>query len=911
MKKFTLTMIVALIAVVSYGQTRKSLPEQALLQKGITEQKARGMVKHTNGQTIGVKGSALRNNNPVRKIAGKTQTRRGIGAVNAASTPQRLPEGVCIISEQPEGTLQTYSRDGFYYYLGTNSYVYYDVQAGLIDIVTADDGRTVWLKAPVCGTASMGTWVEGELSADGTTITVPTGQYLWYFDDYGYGLRLQRMTYDEASDDFVIDETAVAISYTIDGDEIRLNGTDEDHILGLAYDDDDSWSGFGDYESVYKPFTDEPNEFPWIETTQYVMTGVDGNGNNVKYKTELGIDGTEAWLKGFNKYLPGAWVKGTVEGDRIVFPSGQYLGILKDNPMYLVGADRTEEISDIVFTYDSESEKWSSDNFLVISARPDYLSVYDYYSGVSLEKLPDIAYSTEVIEEQPEGELKIYSRSGVNYIYAWGFQIEMLQNGIVMYVVYAPDGKTVYMKDPVTQGSTATWVKGTIEGDKIHVPLYQPVFYYDETYGAITAMIDVTQQYDEYTGELGNQFMIDPTATEVTFTINEADGTISIDGTSANKVYGLVYLGDYSWAGMADYGSVYTPFDEEIVTMPENVDVQDWAFQWNEYGYTYGRLLQAAIDGDRMYIGGLSEMVPEAVIEGKIADGRVTFPSDQFVGITPLDVISYIAGTTYTVTTAYDPDNEDYYDVFNYTYTPELSFTYDADKRILRSDDNVAMLLNGGKCSEAPNDYGAFFSPMFNYHENVAAVPADPEFTEYDDSYFDWYNYWWIGLYIKTQDTNDRFIDPENMAYQLFYKLDDIVESYIFYTDEYMNLDEDMEIIPYNFTDGDEDILLGGSTIYLYQIGFDDIGIQAINNTDGKECRSNRVWYYGGVEEGTATFDGEPVGISDSVSAEKKVTGISYYDLSGVKASAPRKGINLKVVTYSDGTRKTVKMVGK
>lgn len=911
MKKFTLTMIVALIAAVSYGQTCKPLPEQALLQKGITEQKARSMVKHTSGQQIGVKGSALRHSNPVHKMAGKKQKRRRTGPVNAETMPQRLPENVNIISEQPEGTLQTYSRDGYYYYRGTDGRVYYDVQAGLIYIVTADDGHTVWLKAPICGTVSMGTWVKGELSADEKTITIPTGQYLWYFEEDGYGLCLQRMTYNEADGDFVTDDTAVAISYTIDGDEIRLNGTDEDHIIGLAYDDDESWSGFGDYESVYKPFTDEPNEFPWIDTKQYVMTGVDGNGNNVKYKIELGIDGIDAWLKGFNKYLPGAWIKGTVENDRIVFPSGQYLGILKDSPMYLVGADRTEEISDIVFTYDSENDKWSSDNFLVISARPDYLSIYDYYSSVSLEQLPDISYSTELIEEQPEGELKVYSRSGVNYVYAFGFQIEMLQNGIVMYVVYDPDGKTVYMKDPVTQGSTATWVKGTIEGNKIHVPLYQSVFYIDESNGVITGMLDVTPQYDEYTGELGNQFVIDPTATEVTFTINETDGTISIDGTSANKVYGLVYLGDYSWAGMADYSSVYTPFDEEIATMPENADVQDWAFQWNEYGYTNGRIVQAAIDGDRMYIGGLSKMVPEAVIEGKIANGKVKFPSDQFVGISPFDVINYIAGTTYTITTAYDPNNEDYYDIFNYTYTPELSFTYDADKRILHSDDNVAMLLNGGKCSEAPNDYDAFFSPMFNFHENVAAVPANPEFTEYKDSYFDKYGYWWIGLYIKTQDNNKKFIDPDNMAYQLFYKIDDSVEPYTFYADEYMNLDEDMEIIPYNFTDGEEDILWGGSTIYLYQIGFDDIGVQTINNTNGKECRSDRVWYYGGVEEGTATFDGEPVGISNSVSAERKVTDISYYDLSGVKASAPRKGINLKVVTYSDGTRKTIKMAGK
>lgn len=45
----------------------------------------------------------------------------------------------------------------------------------------------------------------------------------------------------------------------------------------------------------------------------------------------------------------------------------------------------------------------------------------------------------------------------------------------------------------------------------------------------------------------------------------------------------------------------------------------------------------------------------------------------------------------------------------------------------------------------------------------------------------------------------------------------------------------------------------------------------------------------------------------EDVSAAKSVSNVKYYNLQGVESSEPFKGMNIKVTTYSDGTRKSEK----
>ena len=100
------------------------------------------------------------------------------------------PEGINIITEQPEGDVITYVRSGEY--LVASLYGYNtDYQSGQVKVTFAPDGETVYILDPLAYGEGTGVWVKGELSDDGSSITVSLGQYVAYNEEFGYGLILE------------------------------------------------------------------------------------------------------------------------------------------------------------------------------------------------------------------------------------------------------------------------------------------------------------------------------------------------------------------------------------------------------------------------------------------------------------------------------------------------------------------------------------------------------------------------------------------------------------------------------------------------------------------------------------------------------------------------------------------------
>ena len=149
-------------------------------------------------------------------------------------TALKAPSRVDIITEQPEGTLVSYTRDGEY--MSVSLYGFdADYQTGRVKVVYADDGKTVYIKDPLCYAEGVGAWVQGELSDDGLTISVPLGQYVYYDETYGYGLILawgSTVAFDFGDDfywiDFYEDESVTEATYAVDPDNgtITLLGTE-------------------------------------------------------------------------------------------------------------------------------------------------------------------------------------------------------------------------------------------------------------------------------------------------------------------------------------------------------------------------------------------------------------------------------------------------------------------------------------------------------------------------------------------------------------------------------------------------------------------------------------------------------------------------------------------------------------
>ena len=171
----------------------------------------------------------------------------------------KATEGIDIITEQPEGEVVNYTRGGEFMYVSIYGLIA-DEQQGQVKVVYADDGKTVYIQDPLCYAEGTGVWVYGQLSDDGTTISVPLGQYVAYNEEYNYGMILSwgtTMAIDLGDDfywiEFVADDSVNEVTYAVDSANgtITLLGTEGDanapepnryEATGLAgiWDDDGS-----------------------------------------------------------------------------------------------------------------------------------------------------------------------------------------------------------------------------------------------------------------------------------------------------------------------------------------------------------------------------------------------------------------------------------------------------------------------------------------------------------------------------------------------------------------------------------------------------------------------------------------------------------------------------------------------
>ena len=422
----------------------------------------------------------------------------------------------------------------------------------------------------------------------------------------------------------------------------------------------------------------------------------------------------------------------------------------------------------------------------------------------------------DVISEQPEGELKTYMRSGGAMYTFWGYLFSTYQDGAAMQMVYADDGKTVYLQDPLSQAAAGTWVRAELsdDGKTLTMPLNQHIIFYDEVdYGLITAWVDVT------VGDDGN-IVATPNLDvhEATFTIGD-DGSISLNGSSGDvdafecSGLGLIYDDDFTWAGYVDWESVYTPFNETLVELPDDAVLEDFSMKYiDSYDSPAGKMVKVAMMDNDVYVQGFSSLVPDGVMKGTLNGDKVVFPSNQFIGIGN-SLFLNMAGI----------DADDY-------LLDNIEFGYDAETRTMSANDILATVA-GASIQEV---YGQpVIAPYFDH----AATPANPEVIEFvDQGAVGGYNYG--SFSVPTVDTEGNFINPNDLYYRIYVDDDEL---FTFGPDEYPYVTEFMTDVPYNYTEG-YDFGVGGARVYFYETGFQRVGIQSVFRGGGEEHVSDIVY---------------------------------------------------------------------
>lgn len=345
-------------------------------------------------------------------------------------TPHRADAGqsVTAIAEQPEGVVKTYKRSGNYYFEDWDG-IYRAEQTGATNIVFGD-GREVYVQN-VLYSINSGLWMRGTLSEDGKTITIPAGQSVETYTAYCYDeeledyvaidgeLRLCMMQSQETAEgNTFVEIPDQPIVYAIDGDVITLQGTQEDEtIIGAVYtgfdekyDINGHWACIGEYGTTFTRFNETLVALPdglTPETFTMKTKDIYTEGNYENALVQMAFAGDEVYLGTFSTSLPEAWVKGKIEGDKIVFPSRQYIGIAYGYICYFIGAHydiAIDEYGDqgyryafddaFVFDYDAATRSLTpsiEQTAILVNANETYAYAFNTYHMPELKPYIEVA----------------------------------------------------------------------------------------------------------------------------------------------------------------------------------------------------------------------------------------------------------------------------------------------------------------------------------------------------------------------------------------------------------------------------------------------------------------------------------------------------------------------------------------
>ena len=275
-----------------------------------------------------------------------------------------------VIIKPAEGQRKIYNRSGhaLMHDYDADSWLLTE-QDGQVDVVLCDNGD-VYIKDLISNYRN-GAWVKGALS--GNTITIPTGQLVNYesYSEVPYAIYWGKRD----GRDYFKNEARTAITFTIDGDRILLENSDEENVIGIFYEylGESFFSNVADYESVYDFDHDYvPLEVVTVtppaglQTQTWYTRGHYYEGSSVPFRGEvnLGFDGNDVYLQGLFADFPDAWMHGVIDDGMVAFNGLQVLGEKDGTTIYAIGYDG-DRLVPYMMSYDEQAGAFTSLNELL------------------------------------------------------------------------------------------------------------------------------------------------------------------------------------------------------------------------------------------------------------------------------------------------------------------------------------------------------------------------------------------------------------------------------------------------------------------------------------------------------------------------------------------------------------------
>lgn len=490
--------------------------------------------------------------------------------------------------------------------------------------------------------------------------------------------------------------------------------------------------------------------------------------------------------------------------------------------------------------------------------------------------------SNKIIDEMPDGELSWLDRTCDGFVTQAFDATHGIVRGSIVQRVDGDDGY-VYLSHMASEYPVNTWTRFEKQGDTLVMEGVQAIYKeYDEDYE------------EEFIVYLAPMEVVIDENNRGTFVVNDdcryvlnigEDGSLTsadpkmILGVCVHTINEELTGNDvWIWKGFGDRDVKMVPQTAVPVSLPEGLEVADWVMT-DKY---VNEFVQVAIDGEDFYVCGLDQSLPDAWVKGTISDGKVTFPSGQYLGA-DMDIYyySYFCGAEF-----FDVPDEYGETSRECSSTDNAVFEYDAVNGKLTSGVGNGYIIN----STAKQLYPLYFYEDVTVaiqNRNPEAAPAAPYDLEF---YFDeWGCSVWFQL--PKVDVDGNILKVSNLYYEIY------VNGELQYFDiegEDWNLVKTSRI-PYMYDDWNDFWVASvdprDHTVYLYpEEDPYSIGIRSIYVNENGEDIYSAMAYWGVIDE---------VG---SIGSDNVPTYVKWFDLQGREVSASSTGVVVKVVGFADGS---------
>ena len=423
-------------------------------------------------------------------------------------------------------------------------------------------------------------------------------------------------------------------------------------------------------------------------------------------------------------------------------------------------------------------------------------------SSMGLYAFNSVYNGTDVIFDQPEGELRYYDVhvEGLENPYSsTNKSYKTFEYDIVVPFVFSDDGK-VYCKNIFGKGTQyapkPVWMQGTYKDGVVNFNIsslysFYVISVFAESGNPLNYMIPV--KYSIESNKL--IFNEDPSVSAIDFIQKEDGGLKSVfDDESA------IQISSYSIVTSCEL----TPSSSNFVTPPEGYAVEDYQINFKSFAMaclnnsqTASLRLKAVRTEDEIYLKGLSVIPngnPDAWIKGEIAGNRVIFRKALEFGVgnnsSPMYLTPMRRGHDY---------DDDYFRVGGFhstiTYIPtgeDLIFDYDPESGRLSNPNDAFGFTSSPDATWSQTfgteDFNIAYVAIHDFFEDaeifkipedivfepkgVSIIERNSSYIRYSMSYLDKNGYMmdpyklYIKIVNKNETLNQRYINFENWMYE-------------------------------------------------------------------------------------------------------------------------------------------------